>query len=312
MQKKHNLITVMGATAGGKTSFAVAIAQELKSEIISADSRQVYRGMDIGTGKDIEEYTYKGEKIPYHLIDILDAGNKYNVFEYQKDFLRVYEALRHKAIIPVLCGGTGMYIEAVLEGYRLIRVPKNKELREQLKAKSDKQLSAILKAHKELHNISDTSNRKRLMRAVEIALYSADHPDIDMNYPEINSLNLQVVFSRDERRKRITERLNSRIEQGMIEEVEQLTASGVPPETLEYYGLEYKFITQYLLNKMNKTEMIEQLRIAIHQFSKRQMTWFRKMEKSGIPVVKIDGRLPIEKKLDVVRKRLKYSKQTEE
>ncbi len=298
MSNSYNLICVMGATAGGKTDFAAALAEQLNSAVISADSRQVYRGMNIGTGKDLEDYYRNGKHIPYYLIDIVDAGYKYNVFEYQQDFLKIYETLRNKGKLPVLCGGTGMYIEAVLQSYKLIRVPKNEKLRSELEAKSDKQLSEILKQHRHLHNISDTSNRKRLLRAVEIALYSKEHNEIDFNFPKINSLNLQVIFDRDTRRKRISERLQQRMQNGMIEEVEKLIDKGVSPETLIYYGLEYKFITEYLLGKIKYDEMFKGLEISIHQFSKRQMTWFRKMERSGIKIYKIDGNLPINKKLE--------------
>lgn len=298
MPEAYNLISVMGATAGGKTSFAAALAAKLDSAVISADSRQVYRGMSIGTGKDLADYTVNGKAVPYYLIDIADAGMKYNVFEYQQDFLKVYEALRKEDRLPVLCGGTGMYIEAVLQGYRLIRVPKDAELRSELEQKSDEDLAQILENHRDLHNISDTSNRKRLLRAVEIALYSAEHKELDFSYPDIRSLNLQVVYDRNTRRKRISERLRQRMREGMIEEVKQLLDSGVSPETLIYYGLEYKFITEYLLGKTDYDTMFSLLETAIHQFSKRQMTWFRKMERDGINIHRIDGFWPLEKKVD--------------
>ena len=305
MDSEYNMITVMGATAGGKTSLAVALAYELNAEIISADSRQIYKGMDIGTGKDLKDYNYKGNPVPYHLIDIVDAGYKYNVFEYQKDFLEIFRELQTKNKLPILCGGTGMYIEAVLNGYKLIRVPKDKKLRDELKQKSDSELTEVLNQHKNLHNISDTSNRKRLIRAVEIALYSKYHPDIDMTYPKIKSFNVQIVFDRDTRRKRITERLKQRMDEGMIEETKALLNSGVSAETLEYYGLEYKFLTKYVTGKIKYDDMFDKLNIAIHQFSKRQMTWFRKMEKSGMRILKVDGRLPLDKKIKMIMQEYK-------
>lgn len=302
---KYDIISIMGATAGGKTSLATRLAYELNGEIISADSRQVYRGMNIGTGKDIDEYSVNSVKIPYHLIDIIDAGEKYNVFEYQNDFLKVYNNLKQKNILPILCGGTGMYIESVLKGYKLINVPKNPDLMKELDKKSDKELIKILSKNKELHNRSDTSNRKRLIRAVEIAIYYENNKNIDFYFPKIKSLNFQVVFDRDSRRKRISERLEERLNSGMIEEVEQLINKGVKKETLIYYGLEYKFITKFLTKELTFDRMKKELEIAIHQFSKRQMTWFRKMEKNGITIHKIDGDLPASEKLNTIHKYLK-------
>ncbi len=298
---KYDIITVLGATAGGKTSLAANIAYEFDGEIISADSRQVYRGMDIGTGKDLKDYVVNGEQIPYHLIDIAEAGYKYNVFEYQKDFLNVYKDLKKRNKLPILCGGTGMYIDAVLKGYKLINVPHDEDMKSKLEEKADDELIEILKTNKELHNRSDTSNRKRLIRAVEIALYYQKHSDFDFSYPEIKSLNIQVVFDRNSRRKRITQRLKERLQTGMIEEVENLINKNVPVETLKYYGLEYKFITEYILGELSYEEMFSKLEIAIHQFSKRQMTWFRKMEKDGYEIYKIDGYLPLEEKIKKVK-----------
>ncbi len=294
--EKYDLITILGATASGKTTFAVGLANELNSEIISADSRQVYRDMDIGTGKDIEEYQYNGKKIPYHLINIVEAGEKYNLYRYQSDFKGIYERLQKKCT-PILCGGTGLYIEAVLKGYRLINVPLNEKLRTKLELKTDAQLSTLLKNIKEQHNTSDTSVRKRMIRAIEIALYYKENQGIDVSYPKINSLILEVRYDRETRRKRITQRLHQRLKEGMIEETENLIQSGIPPETLIYYGLEYKFITLYLSGKITKQEMVEKLNIAIHQFSKRQLTWFRKMERNGFTIHKIDGKLPIKEKI---------------
>jgi tRNA dimethylallyltransferase len=297
----YDMITVMGATAGGKTTVAAHLALELGGEVISADSRQVYRGMDIGTGKDLDDYVISRRQINYHLTDIVDAGYKYNVYEYQRDFLKVYEDLKNRKVLPILCGGTGMYIESVLKGYKLINVPVDEDLRIELDKKTDDELVHILSSNKELHNRSDTSNRKRLIRAVEIALYYQKNDDLDVYFPDINSLNIQIVFDRNSRRKRISERLMHRLEHGMIEETERLIASGVNTDTLKYYGLEYKFITEYLLNEITYEEMVKKLETAIHQFSKRQMTWFRKMEKSGFKIYKIDGYVPVEEKIKKIK-----------
>ncbi len=299
---KYNIITVLGATAGGKTSLAASLALKLKGEIISADSRQVYKGMDIGTGKDLEDYCINGQKIPYYLIDIVDAGYKYNVFEYQNDFLSVYHDIVGRNKLPILCGGTGMYIDAVLKGYKLINVPHSEELKTELEKKTDKELIDILKTNKELHNRSDTSNRKRLLRAVEIVLFYRENKNVDFNYPQIKSLNIQVVFDRDFRRKRISQRLKERLQSGMIQEVERLINKDVPIETLKYYGLEYKFITEYILGDLSYDEMFSKLEIAIHQFSKRQMTWFRKMEKDGHKIHKIDGYFSLDEKIEKVER----------
>jgi len=301
---KYDMITILGATAGGKTSFATALASQLETEIISADSRQVYRNMDIGTGKDIEEYVSDGKAIPYHLINIADAGDKYNVYRYQADFKNVYSELKQRKKMPILCGGTGMYIESVLKGYRLINVPLNESLRKELEDKSDEELKFLLSQTKKQHNISDTSVRKRMIRAIEIALYYDENPQIDHSFPKINSLIFEVSFDRETRRKRITERLYSRIKEGMIEETKQLLNSGIPAETLIYYGLEYKFITMHISGELSLKEMTERLNIAIHQFSKRQLTWFRKMERNGFKIHKIDGKLSskdkVEKALELV------------
>ncbi len=295
------MLTVTGATAGGKTSLAAHLAYELNGEIISADSRQVYKGMDIGTGKDLGDYIVNSKKVAYHLIDIVNAGYKYNVFEFQNDFLTAYNDIRDRNKFPVICGGTGMYIDAVLKGYKLINVPVNISLSKELELKSDEELIKILSVNKELHNRSDTSNRKRLLRAVEIALFYEANPDYDYSFPEINSLIIQVVFDRDSRRKRISQRLTERLKNGMTEEVQNLIKSGVNTETLKYYGLEYKHITEYLLNEISYEDMVNNLEIAIHQFSKRQMTWFRKMEKSGFKIHKIDGYLPMDKKIKKIK-----------
>lgn len=299
MQK--NLLVVLGATATGKTGLAVHLAKEFDGEIISADSRQIYRGMDLGTGKDLEEYVVDGTPIPYHLIDIADAGYKYNVFEFQQDFVKAFEAIQKRQKMPVVCGGTGMYLEAVLKGYKLIAVPKDQAFRDELEQKSLEELEALLKTYKELHNNSDVETKKRAIRAIEIERYYKAHPEIEMDYPEMNPLLVGIKFDRETRRDRITFRLNERLKSGMVEEVEALLKSGVAPEDLIYYGLEYKFLTQYVIGELSYDEMFKGLEIAIHQFAKRQMTWFRKMERSGSNIHWLDGHMPLDEKVDQVK-----------
>jgi tRNA dimethylallyltransferase len=292
-----DLITVLGPTATGKTQFAVQLTGLIGGEIISADSRQVYRGMDIGTGKDLNDYIVNGKQISYHLIDIVDAGEKYNVFRYQSDFLKVYDNLKSKNILPVLCGGSGMYIEAVLKGYKLINVPVNESLREMLNKYSLQELEQKLKQYGQLHNKTDVDTKKRAIRAIEIAEYYKTHPDIDFSFPEIKSLIFGIKFDRKIVKERITYRLKERLQQGMIDEVEELIKQGVDTDTLEYYGLEYKFIVKFLKKELSYNHMVEKLNVAIHQFSKRQMTWFRKMERQGFKIYWIDGELPEDKKI---------------
>lgn len=299
-KKKYNMVTILGATASGKTAVATHLAQRLKAEIISADSRQVYRGMDLGTGKDIEEYTIDGTPIPYHLIDIVDAGYQYNVFEYQRDFLKVFKDIQEREAFPILCGGSGMYIEAILKGYKLIQVPVDENRRAELKEKSLEELTQILQHYKTIHNTSDIENPKRAIRAIEIEEYCASHPAIDRSYPDINSLVVGVKYDRESRRRRITERLNQRIKEGMIEEVEQLLNQGIAPESLIYYGLEYKFLTQFVTGEISREEMIRSLNIAIHQFAKRQMTWYRKMKKDGFEIHWLDGYMPMNEKIEKI------------
>ncbi len=302
MQKQaYNLIAVVGATAGGKTSVATNLANILNGEIISADSRQVYRGMDIGTGKDLADYNINGTNIPYHLIDILDAGEKYNVYQYQKDFYKCFEDIQSRGKFPVVCGGTGLYLEAILKQYKLIKVPENSELRENLMEKSLEELSKILEQYKKLHNSSDTDTKERAIRGIEIEQYYENYPEKKLRYPEINPLIIGVKFDRLSRRKRITQRLHERLNEGMIEEVQQLMNNGVDKETLLYYGLEYKFITQYLTGEMEYENMIQKLEIAIHQFSKRQQTWYRKMERQGVKIHWLDGYMPIEEKINRIQ-----------
>lgn len=292
-----DLITILGPTATGKTSFASNLAYILNAEIISADSRQVYRGMDIGTGKDLEDYNVNNTQIPYHLVDILDAGEKYNVYEYQNDFLKAYQEITNKQKIPVLCGGTGMYIEAVLKGYKLINVPVNEALRESLEEYPLEELAKKLAAMKPLHNTSDVDTKKRAIRAIEIESYYKENPDFDFSYPKINPLIFGIKFERSTVKERITQRLKQRLRDGMIDEVKRLLESGVDPETLIYYGLEYKFITQYLTEEVNYNSMVEKLKTAIHQFSKRQMTWFRKMERAGFKINWISGYSTMDEKI---------------
>lgn len=299
------LYVVTGPTASGKTSKAVALAKAIDAEIISADSRQLYRKMDIGTGKDLNEY---GD-VPYHLIDICDAGYKYNLFEYLRDYQQAYDDIRKRGKNVILCGGTGLYVESVLKGIELPKVPENVALREELAGKSLSELTEILSRMKTLHNVTDVDSCKRAIRAIEIQKYYHEHPEMENKttpHPVKNALVIGVDIDRENRRARITSRLKSRLEEGMVDEVRALIDSGVKPEDLMYYGLEYKFLTQYVIGDISYDEMFMQLEIAIHQFAKRQMTWFRGMERRGFPINWIDWSLPnaafVEKVLDLKRK----------
>ena len=274
--ESYQLITVLGPTASGKTSFAAALAARLDSEIISADSRQIYRSMDIGTGKDLADYTVNGKPVPYHLIDICDPGDKYNVFEYQHAFFRAFEDIRNRGKLPVLCGGTGMYIEAVLKGYKLLDVPANPILRESLKGKSLAELEQLLSSYKTLHNKTDVDSPQRAIRAIEIEEYYKTQAPDATGYDPIRSLIVGLDISRELRREKISRRLRSRLDEGMVDEVKGILAKGVKPDDLIYYGLEYKYLTLYVLGELSYTEMVSQLEIAIHQFAKRQMTWWAK------------------------------------
>lgn len=297
-EKKYNLITILGPTASGKTSVAAKVASALGGEVISADSRQVYRGMDLGTGKDYADYVVNGIAVPYHLIDIVDAGYEYNVFEYQKDFLNIFEDVTNRGKLPVMCGGSGLYLEAVLKNYKLIQVPTNEELREKLAGKQLDELTEILKTYKSaLHNQTDIENAKRAIRAIEIEEYYLTHPEIDTGMPDIRSLVVGVKFDRQSRRKRITERLRQRLKDGMLDEVQRLLDSGLTPEQLTYYGLEYKYMTQHLTGQLTYQQMFDGLNVAIHQFAKRQMTWFRRMEKQGTEIRWLDGYMPLDEKV---------------
>ena len=297
-----DIITIIGATAGGKTAVATNLAYNIGAEIISADSRQVYRGMNIGTGKDLSEYVVNGKQIPYHLIDIVDAGYKYNVFEYQKDFLKTYNALKGNPII--LCGGSGMYVDAVINGYNLLPVPPNDELRAQLEQKSQKELVEMLSSMKYTHNKTDLDSKKRTIRAIEIELYTKENNIESFEYPHIRNIYFEIRFDRDTRRQRITERLINRLNNGMIEEVETLINNGLTLDDLLFYGLEYKYIGLYLHNKINYDEMVQQLNIAIHHFAKRQMTWFRGMERKGAVINAIDGNSPLGCIVEEIQKKL--------
>ncbi len=296
-----NLLSVIGPTASGKTALAVRLAAVYNGEVISADSRQVYRDMDLGTGKDLKEYWCDGQQVPYHLIDIVEAGEKYNVFEYQKDFIRVFEDCRRRNVFPVLCGGSGLYVESVLKAYKLLAVPVNEPLRRELEGKPLPELAQRLAAYGKMHNTTDVDTVKRAVRAIEIEEYYKNHPYEEKAFPQVHSLVIGVDVSREVRRERITRRLHERLENGMVEEVKKLLDRGIPAEDLIYYGLEYKFITLYLLGEMGYDEMVKKLNIAIHQFAKRQMTWFRKMEREGIKIEWIDGSLPMEEKLEKVK-----------
>jgi tRNA dimethylallyltransferase len=303
-KNKYNLISILGATASGKTSVAALLATKIDGEIISADSRQVYRGMTIGTGKDIEDYCVQGVNVPYHLVDIVDAGYQYNVFEFQRDFITIFDKIIEKNKMPILCGGSGMYLEAVLKGYKLINVPVNDQLRQQLLGKSLNELSTILKQYKVLHNKTDVDTVKRAIRAIEIEEYYATHPQIDQYFPDIQSLVFGIEFERQTRRQRISQRLKNRLDNGLVDEVRYLLDAGLTPDQLVYYGLEYKYLTQYIIGQMSYNEMFSQLETAIHQFSKRQMTWFRRMEKQGIIIHWIDGQMPDEQKVEFIKKKM--------
>jgi tRNA dimethylallyltransferase len=300
---KYNLLTILGPTATGKTGLAAHVASKINGEIISADSRQVYRGMNLGTGKDYDDYFVDGVEIPSHLVDIEDAGVHYNVYRFQTDFIGVFQQIQSRDKFPVLCGGSGLYLEAVLKNYRLIEVPPNKELRKKLVGKSLEELTEILKAMKpKLHNHTDVETDRRAVRAIEIEQYYAEHPQEDSEMPEIRSLNVGIDFDRKRRRERITLRLKQRLEEGMLAEVQRLLDSGLTPEQLIYYGLEYKFLTLHLIGELSYEEMFRQLEIAIHQFAKRQMTWFRGMEKRGTKIHWVNGHLPMEEKVgEVIR-----------
>jgi tRNA dimethylallyltransferase len=295
--KNYDLITILGPTASGKTPLAAALAHRLHGEIISADSRQVYRRMDLGTGKDLADYTVDGAPVPYHLIDIVEPGTKYNVFEYQHDFMKAYEDICQRGVTPILCGGTGMYLEAVLKGYRLLPVPENPELRARLADRSLAELTELLATYKTLHNSTDVDTVKRAIRAIEIEEFYRHQPAEYREFPAIHSLIVGVDIDRELRRQKITRRLKQRLDEGMVDEVRQLLDSGIPPENLIYYGLEYKYLTLYATGQLTYDEMFKGLETAIHQFAKRQMTWFRGMERRGFTIHWIDASAPMDEKV---------------
>ena len=307
----QQMITILGPTASGKTPLASALAQKVGGEIISADSRQVYHRMDIGTGKDLADYllptanSQQPTAIPYHLIDICEPGTKYNLFQYQQDFYDVYLDIRSRGMVPILCGGTGLYIEAVLKGYQLSPVPQNPELRSSLEGKSLEELTRMLvelkaKNGSNMHNTTDVDSCQRAIRAIEIETYNLQHPMPKRELPPVDSLIIGVYIDREQRREKITRRLKVRLENGMVEEVKALLDSGIPAEDLIYYGLEYKFVTEYLIGKITYEEMFQRLEIAIHQFAKRQMTWFRGMERRGFTIHWIDAMQPMEEKINEI------------
>jgi tRNA dimethylallyltransferase len=292
-----NLLVILGATACNKTAVAAQWAYRNGGEIISADSRQVYRGMTIGTGKDYADYIVNGQQIQYHCIDMVEAGYIYNVYEYQKNFLSAYGNILNRGKIPVLCGGSGMYIEAAINGYQLIQTPVNEKLRKELDTKTDDELVTILASLKTPHNRSDADTRKRLLRAIEIAEHHAQYPNKDDCYPDIRPLLIGINYDRETRRQRITQRLRQRLDEGMIDEAKTLLNNGMTCEQMEYYGLEYRYLAKYLAGELDYTQMFDQLNTAIHQFAKRQMTWFRRMERNGAKIHWLDGYMPMEEKL---------------
>lgn len=292
-----NLLVILGPTASGKTAFAAQLAHRLNGEVISADSRQVYRRMNLGTGKDYQDYRIGNQAVPVHLIDIVDPGEHYHVFAYQQDFFQAWQDILNRDKLPVLCGGSGLYINAVTQPYQMSHVPENPSLRDTLGNKSLEDLSAMLASMRQLHNTTDTEKKERAIRAIEIEVYLKDHAENIKTQHLPAAVFIGIRYERSEERKRITARLHDRLSQGMINEVESLIESGVIPHQLMYYGLEYKFITQYLLNKMSYDEMVSRLNTAIHQYAKKQMTWFRKMEREGTTIHWIEGHLPMEDKI---------------
>ena len=320
MQK---MITILGPTASGKTPLAAALALQIGGEIISADSRQVYRRMDIGTGKDLADYTITNNRepitnnrepiiVPYHLIDIVEPGTKYNLFQYQQDFYDAYRQIVERGNTPILCGGTGLYIEAVLKGYQLSPVPQNPELRQRLEGKSLEELTELLRTLKAqngsvMHNTTDVDSCQRAIRAIEIEEYNLHTPTPKRELPPVDSLIIGVDIDREERRQKITRRLKQRLENGMVEEVKGLLDEGIPAEDLIYYGLEYKFVTEYITGQLSYEEMFKRLEIAIHQFAKRQMTWFRGMERRGFTIHWIDAMQPMEEKVKEIGRLMEES-----
>lgn len=311
--KELDIISIVGPTASGKTSLAVALAYELGTEIISADSRQVYRRMDLGTGKDLADYKINGTTVPYHLIDTEEPGTKYNLYRYQQDFFETLGAMRSRGLRPVVCGGTGLYVESVVRSYNISHVPQNAELRAELEGKTLVKLSEMLselkaRSGQTMHNTTDVDTAKRAIRAIEIETYNLEHASSEREYAKLHSITFGLSLDREVRRLRITERLHQRLAEGMIEEVRALLNEGIPAEDLIYYGLEYKYLTLHCTGELTYDEMVQQLETAIHQFAKRQMTWFRGMERRGCPIHWIDALLPTEQKLEQIQETLsRYS-----
>lgn len=305
MAINYDLLVITGPTASGKTALAASVAYRLNGEIISADSRQVYREMNIGTGKDYSDYFVNGNQIPVHLIDIVDPGDKFNVFEYQHCFLKAFDEIKSRNKFPVVCGGSGMYLDSIVSGYKLIEVPPDEAFRKDLENKTMDELTDILGSYKNLHNTTDIDTKQRAIRAIEIEHFYSDNKKSETDLPAFRSLVIGVSYDRETRRKRISQRLKDRLEHGMIEEVQMLLNKGVPEATLLYYGLEYKFITLYLTGKMPYKEMFCRLEVAIHQFAKRQMTWFRGMERRSIKIHWIDGEMTMEDKVAKILELLK-------
>lgn len=301
---KHNLITILGPTAAGKTRVAAHLAADLGTEIISGDSRQVYRSMDLGTGKDLDDYIVNGIKIPYHLIDIVNPGYKYNVFEFQRDFYEAFTNISTQGITPILCGGSGLYIESVLREYEMSEAPLNQPLRDKLEKLPLDEIVNIFKQYKQPHNTTDTNNKRRTIRAIEIAEYERNHANDKTTHPKINSLVIGIDIDRNLRRENISKRLKQRLEEGMIDEIKGILATGVNADDLIYYGLEYKYITLYVIGQLSFEEMFSKLEIAIHQFAKRQMTWFRGMERRGIKINWINATLPMNEKIEIIKSML--------
>ena len=300
------MITILGPTACGKTSLAAALAADIHAEIISGDSRQVYRGMDIGTGKDLADYRVGDISVPYHLIDIVEPGTKYNVYQYQRDFMRAYDDIVGRGVTPMLCGGSGLYLEAVLRGYRMAPVPENKPLRQSLEGKSLAELTEMLNDIKtrkglRMHNTTDVDTAKRAIRAIEIELYQDEHPEETEDIQPVDSLVIGLHIEVEQRRERITRRLKARFDEGIADEIRRIIDSGVAPEELIYYGLEYKYVTEYVIGQRDFEETFRLLEIAIHQFAKRQMTWFRGMERRGVKIHWIDSQLPMEEKINEIK-----------
>jgi tRNA dimethylallyltransferase len=302
---EYDLLVITGPTASGKTTLAVNLATRLGGEVISADSRQVYRGMDLGTGKDYSDYYIDGKVVPCHLIDIVDPGYKYNVFEYQREFKKVYENMIRRNVFPVMCGGSGMYVDSIITGYKMKEVPPDSGLRARLEKKTMEELIGILSTFKKLHNITDIDTKKRVIRAIEIEQYNRGGGEKQNHFPRLKALIAGIMFDREERRRRISERLKKRFNEGMVDEVRKLLSKGIRKETLIYYGLEYKYITLFLAGKYGYDEMAGNLETAIYQYAKRQMTWFRGLEKKGVKIHWLDGALPLEEKVSEVLELMK-------